>query len=683
MPILSTGSFFSGVSGGVVIPPGDQNDYFINNGATTPIYGVASYPSALYSSALDKTFFAWEAWFNSRRETYVMALDHATGYFSEPEFVWPNSLSNDDHGAPVICLDDENHLHAFYGSHASDQFHSSTRYAWDGTPDGGPKWKTRTTFTSGDFTYPKPFMVGSTMNLLLRETINASTKMPLVRFATTALVAGVATWGSKVTLIDWGSDSRVYAGNGVLIGTDFHIVATKADWLDTIREHVYYFVLDTTTGNIENHDGSVVILAANLPVDLSESNADFRLFTHSGGNEGIIPALAFDTNGDPFVAFADGTGTAFDIKVIKRTSGTWGSPETVDTTDFEHNLVAIGQLPSEEMELFYTLDPGTDWARGGDMMRKVRSAAGVWGSAQMVLAATDFALNVPSIVQNGDSLARVVFTEQKQVFTDPAVGELRVYVWGSDGLIPYINEEAQGFLPTDLPSIYSWYDPSRAHTLIPGTGSGIITMFDHSGQLHSMSAPSAGKEPTFGGTINGVHALTFDGSDDVMFGNLAGGSHFTNTDAPFTIFFVVQATSVAVNDFIIAITDDVSTNQVYAFGYNTTGPVWRVFKRDDANVLKTVNGGTPDTSPHIITVICSGTTATLRVDGVDVAVAGDLNVGAMSVARFCLGARYVATAALDAFGGKLGEVVVCTDDLGSTDVDDCEAYLGAKWVISI
>jgi hypothetical protein len=233
--------------------------------------------------------------------------------------------------------------------------------------------------------------------------------------------------------------------------------------------------------------------------------------------------------------------------------------------------------------------------------------------------------------------------------------------------------------PRVLPTLNRWYDPSDASTLTLNTNK-VTAIADKSGRAFDLGQSTDAFRPTTGNTINGVAALTFDGSDDVLAS--ISINYFNAADVPFTLFFVAQATAVNVSDFIVTMTKADLTEPVYAFGYNSATAKWRAFKRDDANASKIIDGGTPDTNPHVFSFICSGTTGTLRVDGVSVATDADFNVGTMSVERFCLGARLVVTA-LDAFGGKLGEVFMTSSALSLSKARACERYLGKKWGILV
>jgi hypothetical protein len=432
LPGFKTGDLFGA---------GYLQGYVASDGATTPMYG-AVHSSAFYDAGLNKTFMSWEAW-TGRRTQRVTILDHDTGYFSEREGFGVSAMADDSHGnVGSLLLDHEDYLHAFYGAHADltpNTKHSVTRWPIDGTELAGSHWSIEPDI-AGDYTYPHAVMVGSTMYLMVRDTDVAGTRMPPVLHTTTALSGGVATWSAGTTLVDLGADHRFYQGTTRVVGTDIHFVAAKADYGDTSRAHVYYFVYDTVTGALSNHDKSFSVASGSLPMTAADANTNCRVFIHPGGNDGNTPSMAFDTNGDPFIAVSNGSGASFDITVMKRTGGVWGAEEAAATTDYRYNNYAIGPLPGGKMEILYENDPGALWGRGGNIMRVERSAAGVWSTPEMILEATDFALGQPGAVRDAHIRARFVFCEIKQNDNDATAGGLKIYLWGSRGLIPYSQE---------------------------------------------------------------------------------------------------------------------------------------------------------------------------------------------------------------------------------------------------
>lgn len=385
-------------------------------------------PAAIYVSALGKTIVCWTVVGTSgSKSTQVAAYDHASDTWSERYVVGNlDTLPDDNHGNPAIVQDADGFFHVFYGSHASTQPYSVSTAANDIT-----SW-TQNAPLSGAQTYPHPNLVGSVLYFMARNDADLTREKWAVRTATPA--AGVASFGSFTNLVDFGASTRVDSGEAIVVGTDIHWVSTKPNSADTSRKGVYYFVYKTTTGAVTNHDGSVSVASGSLPVDLATADASFRLFDH-GSNQGEVPSLCFDTAGDPHVTFADGTGTSYQLKHIKRTSGTWSSPVVVDSFTDEvagsgftglHNIVAGA---SGTVEAWYC-------DASGNKLRKIRSSGGTWGATQTVLAVTANTIRSQQAVRNGLAKFRVIFCETAaHPASDAAAVFSKRYGYGDSGAI--------------------------------------------------------------------------------------------------------------------------------------------------------------------------------------------------------------------------------------------------------
>lgn len=428
------------------VPGLDQ--YVSADGANQPFLGTATYPAAIYDG--DKTWIAWESWSGTARIPEAAGYNAATGYWTDIEATGVTPLTDDDHGPPALCVDDEGHLHCFYGNHNTDQLHSSTQWDVSGTAGAGSLWAIRSPIT-GEYAYPHPVVIGTDIYLLLRKYISASTKYTLVLRKTATLVAGVATWNSEVSLVDFGASTRFYMGTVEPNGTDIWIVATKADLSDTLRENVYLFVYDTVTGAVKNHDGSSSVASGSLPVDLATADANFKLFDHAGSNdEGGAPAFCFDTNGDPHVIFKDGAGTAYDVKHIVRSGGSWASPVSIGTVDSRFNCPILVPLSGARVEAWYAVDPLAAFDRFGHIAKRERSSGGTWGAETTVLSAVNDGLGNPSAVRGGIANARVIFSEAINDATDASAGGLKAFLYGDGGLIAYEQEPEAATTPDTL-----------------------------------------------------------------------------------------------------------------------------------------------------------------------------------------------------------------------------------------
>jgi hypothetical protein len=407
-------------------------NFVANDGANQPNGGPAFGNAAVYDAGM--TWMAWEAWNGTTRVPTVTGYNHSTGFWRDKTVVGISALVDEDHGLPSICLDDEGHLHVFYGNHNTDQRHSSSI---EPVADDSARWRVNADI-SGQYGYPHAVPVGTAIYLFLRKFDTDRYNLFLRKTAT--LVAGVATWDSEIELVDFGANTRFYMGTAEANGTDIWIMATKGADPDTAREHVYLFVYDTTTGALKNHDGSFSVASGSLPMSLSDANTNCRLFEHTAGNhEGGSPALCFDTNGDPHVLFKDGTGTptgTFAVKHIMRSAGSWTSPVTVATVTNRFNCPVLVPLSGARVEAWYPLGA----SRFGNMTRRERDSGGTWGLEINIQTAGSDGLGNPNMVLSGEAEARVIWSECLDVSTDAEAGGLRVYLFGSNGLIPYAAE---------------------------------------------------------------------------------------------------------------------------------------------------------------------------------------------------------------------------------------------------
>lgn len=392
-------------------------------------WNMTQSPSALYVASLDTTFVAWCAvGLAGDKASQIAAYDHATNTWSRRYNAGNYTLANDDHGHPAICRDSSGYFHLFYGSHASVQHLSSSN-----SPDDITAW-TQHTPLSGTQTYPHPCTVGSSIYLFLRNDAVLTRRQMLVRSA--SLSAGVPTFGASTNIIDFDADSRVYTSEAYVVGTDVHFVCTRADGNDTSRQHVYYFVYKTATGAVENHDGSFSTASGSLPVGLTSANTNYRLIDY-GSDKGEVPSLAFDSSGDPHVQYIQGTDAGgYTLKHIKRTSGTWSSPATVATITDQvpgsgtgqgfvdiHGLVAGA---SGTMQSWYQNN-------AGDKLRRVRSAAGVWGTEEVILDATSLRLMGQQAVRDADPSFRAIFSEVSTSSLDASSVAGSRYAYGDSG----------------------------------------------------------------------------------------------------------------------------------------------------------------------------------------------------------------------------------------------------------
>ena len=406
---------------------------FADDGATFPMYGVATWPSGFYNSSTGTTWLAREAFCGTLRFTRVSSHNHTTDTWDDSNVVFVG-LVDDDHGAPAIFRDGDGYIHAFGGAHNSALQHSVTRAA-----DENGWWNAKTAIGTV-YSYPHPVFDG-TLYLFLRKTITANSIYSGVLLKSTAITSGAITFAAEVTLVNWSTDTRFYLGNTHDDGTYIHLIATRANGTDTQRQDIYHFRYKKSDGSVSNADGSHSVASGSLPINLADSNSYYRIVDQSTpGHFTNIPTFCADTAGNLHLVYMDGasaTGTSWDLKHMICSSGSWGAASTVvSLTNYSRfNLQSLGPVVSGGVELLYSDNDGT-YTRGGVAMKRL-VYSGSWGSPlTLVTAANGKALDEPTRVLNGHTNLRHYFSEIDQVSTNSSAGGLGIYAFGAGGLPP-------------------------------------------------------------------------------------------------------------------------------------------------------------------------------------------------------------------------------------------------------
>jgi hypothetical protein len=385
-------------------------------------------PAAFYNSSEDLTYVTWM--FNGtagagQKGVHISAYDHSTDTWSERYTVGNYTLLDDDHGHAAICQDADGYFYCFYGCH-----HTNVEWSISNSANDHSKWSKQAGI-SGSYTYPSPVLVGSTIYLFLRDSTVSDNYKLVMRSGTPS--AGAVTFGSATTLVDFGSDSRMYRGIAQKVGTDIHFIATRANNADTERKGVYYFIYKTSTGAVTNFDGSTSVASGSLPVTLTQSNASFRIFNHGSG-KGDRPSLAFDTGGTPHVLFIDNENTAtYYLKHMYVSGGAWSTPETLATiTDrfpsagYTDTVTCIAGA-SGTVQAWYT-------NASGQQLRQVRSSGGTWGAAATLIDTTGYNFRSTAVL-NAHADLRVLTSETIDTAVDADAEYLNLYGFGDSGLL--------------------------------------------------------------------------------------------------------------------------------------------------------------------------------------------------------------------------------------------------------
>lgn len=412
-----------GGSGGV--PPVPPTAFFNSDLMLSTGWGQVTYPAAIHVPSTNMTYVTWEfVGLSGYKGIHIAGYDHTAGSWGERYSVGNFLLANDDHGVATLVRDADGYIHCFFGSHRTSQKYSVTN-----APDDISEWTQRPDIGT-TLTYPKPVLVGSTIYLFAREAaISTNLKMALT---TMTPVAGVGSWSASQNIVDFGADSRVYIAEAHRVGTDIHFICTRSDSADTIRKGVYYFIYDTVAGGVSNFDGTFTVATGSLPVTLAQSDSNYRIYDH-GSNDGDLGSFQFDTSGDAHIIFADGLTPTYDLKHMMLSGGSWSTPVTIATLDdlyaptfgFVSNYALVAGA-SGKMEAWYNNS-------GGDRLRRVRSAAGTWASAETIKSAGSFDLLQSTAIKDADASMRTFFAENTGSTTDSAAANLSMFAYGDGG----------------------------------------------------------------------------------------------------------------------------------------------------------------------------------------------------------------------------------------------------------
>jgi len=110
---------------------------------------------------------------------------------------------------------------------------------------------------------------------------------------------------------------------------------------------------------------------------------------------------------------------------------------------------------------------------------------------------------------------------------------------------------------------------------------------------------------------------------------------------------------------------------------------YRLLRRDDSNVLKSISGGSTNTSWIIRSHIFSGTTITEYINGETIINNQDLDVGIATFTKFAIGCIHYATTYTAYFYGFISEIVIYNRVITDFERLEIETYLALKYNIEI
>jgi hypothetical protein len=392
--------------------------FFTASGATQPVYGSSTSPSAVYHNG--KTYVTWETYDRvaDKRWTAIRAYTHSSGTWGRIYNVGPHSEASggddDDHGVPSIAVNADGRLIVCWGDH-DGSFHLSTST----NVEDESLFTTLTNGMVGAYTYPHLVLSGTTMYCMFRLNV-----APGATYADGAkiLVARPITWSgatatvaAEIEIANFGNDSRWYQGNAFLSNGRIVQGATRADYGDTFRRDVYYYEIDFGNSRLQAFGGTTVV----FPVGRTDMDNTFRLRATSVGQVTQAPHTFLEAAGTrTHMLFPEGVngGTDQTIYHFIGSSGTFAA--VVDTganVTHEGDSVRIISGANSSMEMWYPRDPSAA-ARGGNVYKRTLvsgGAANAWGAEQLIISfdATRFRFTQIADVFNADSSMRIIAWE--------------------------------------------------------------------------------------------------------------------------------------------------------------------------------------------------------------------------------------------------------------------------------
>ncbi|MFL5015409.1 MAG: hypothetical protein ACJ8EW_04295 [Rhizobium sp.] len=438
------------ISGGGAVT-GD--DWFAELGATSTWYANSTNPSAFYVAEMGKTLqgitdFTVVAG-NPVKQVRLYSRDHvaktwpaAVDLFTDDSNSTGTQPAADDHGVFGGGKDYQVYIHGFGGVH-----NGAMKHVVSVGPGDISSFVTRPTIGTS-YAYPHPVFDATQINLFCRS-FDGSLRYDLILRRTTSLAGGVETWGAEIKILTFGDNSRVYLGQALDAGNEIFLICTQADFGDTLRKHVYILVFDKTTGNVRNLANTKTVLAANLPVGLSDADTFFRVVGYGAGEEGVTPSMCIE-NGRLHIGYIQGVDGAANVRhryFDLATGAQQGGVNELGSTNNPRNTVTItpGVVGIEARwttnvgavsEYQTPALPAVPYASGGDLWGASWTIGGGWAAATKIRAATRaHKVDSPNAVFNAHPDIRWTYAERASDTQFKLGGDLRSFAYGDNGIV--------------------------------------------------------------------------------------------------------------------------------------------------------------------------------------------------------------------------------------------------------
>jgi len=399
-----------------------------SNAIKNPLTG---YTSAAYSDGHVFVGYLGDCGGSEPQHAWIVEYD---GYnWSEPVEVGTDN--DDDHGCPVVLVDELGYIHFFYGAHET-----SMKYKKSTNPLDISAWTTMSSPTGSDSTYPFALIdyTTDTMYFMYRKTIVSGSHYSWVYKTSTD--HGTSWSAENVFVEDWdfgaqtyapyvhlGTYPQDYAGDQILPFTwDAH------NYTSAHRENIYFAYLNLSDGHCYS------IAGQDMGTNISRSEGiSYCLVYENETNKVWANDLNFDFDTfTPHIIFAMESGTwGYYYVTYNATSETWTIPVLIATLGQKGGRTAFQWSEGILMAYMQVSDLGV-W-RGGDMV-SYKLVDGEWIGVNMFADRDQQAIASGSYFADASPVAGldndwIVLAESKD--SDYST-ELRIFVYN----------QTQGFL---------------------------------------------------------------------------------------------------------------------------------------------------------------------------------------------------------------------------------------------
>lgn len=174
------------------------------------------------------------------------------------------------------------------------------------------------------------------------------------------------------------------------------------------------------------------------------------------------------------------------------------------------------------------------------------------------------------------------------------------------------------------------------------------------------------------GWADGGKSILFDGTDDFL---AADGlaTYFTGDDKPFSMIMLCQVVTVATGKRLWC-----AHTSSLVEAYMTAVPAHATFRYSAGLDFVERNGGTPDTDPHVMSWVFSGTALSLFIDGIAVINAAAMDLDALSISKVSMGTYQVNVTG--AYNGniRVAHASLYSAALSATQREQAEAFIVAR-----